>query len=187
MAVDETYRRQVALLVRTLPFVAEETCFALKGGTAINLFIRDMPRLSVDIDLTYLPLSDRAASLSEIDSTLRRIGARITDGLVGAHVYEGMLHGENTVNKLVIRVEGVQVKLRSRQSCAARCTSRKSDPFHRASKTLSVSQRFKLSPLRTCTPASLSQPWTVSIHGTCSMSATFSLTRASTTRSERHF
>jgi predicted nucleotidyltransferase component of viral defense system len=33
--------------------VAAETCFALKGGTAINLFVRDMPRLSVDIDLTY--------------------------------------------------------------------------------------------------------------------------------------
>ncbi len=62
MAADEIYRRQVTLLVRTLPFVAEETCFALKGGTAINLFVRDMPRLSVDIDLTYLPLADRATS-----------------------------------------------------------------------------------------------------------------------------
>ena len=50
MPVDERYRRQVALLVRTLPFIAEEPCFALKGGTAINLFIRDLPRLSVDID-----------------------------------------------------------------------------------------------------------------------------------------
>ena len=54
MPVDERYRRQVALLVRTLPFVAEERCFALKGGTAINLFVRDLPRVSVDIDLTYL-------------------------------------------------------------------------------------------------------------------------------------
>jgi predicted nucleotidyltransferase component of viral defense system len=36
--------------------LAAETCFALKGGTAINLFVRDMPRLSVDIDLTYLPM-----------------------------------------------------------------------------------------------------------------------------------
>ncbi len=54
MAINEQYRRQVALLVRTLPIVAQERCFALKGGTAINLFVRDMPRLSVDIDLTYL-------------------------------------------------------------------------------------------------------------------------------------
>jgi hypothetical protein len=59
MPVSETYRRQVALLVRSIPLVAAETCFALKGGTAINLFIRDMPRLSVDIDLTYVPVSDR--------------------------------------------------------------------------------------------------------------------------------
>jgi hypothetical protein len=52
MAVNEAYRRQVALLIKTLPLVAAETAFALKGGTAINLFDRDMPRLSVGIDLT---------------------------------------------------------------------------------------------------------------------------------------
>ena len=56
MAFDESYRRQVALLLRAIPFIAEENSFALKGGTAINLFVRDLPRLSVDIDLTYLPL-----------------------------------------------------------------------------------------------------------------------------------
>lgn len=53
MPVAERYRAQAALLVRVLPFVAAEQSFALKGGTAINLFIRDMPRLSVDLDLTY--------------------------------------------------------------------------------------------------------------------------------------
>ena len=47
MPAAEMYRRQAALLVRTIPLVAEERCFALKGGTAINLFVRDMPRLSV--------------------------------------------------------------------------------------------------------------------------------------------
>ncbi len=52
MAFTDIYRKQVELLVRTIPNVAEEKCFALKGGTAINLFIRNMPRLSVDIDLT---------------------------------------------------------------------------------------------------------------------------------------
>ena len=56
MAFREIYRMQVALLIRVLPLVAEEKCFALKGGTAITLFVRDMPRLSVDIDLTYLPI-----------------------------------------------------------------------------------------------------------------------------------
>lgn len=52
MSPSETYQRQVELLIAVMPFVAAETAFALKGGTAINLFIRDLPRLSVDIDLT---------------------------------------------------------------------------------------------------------------------------------------
>lgn len=60
MAFLDSYRQQVALLIRVIPFVAKEDVFALKGGTAINLFVRDMPRLSVDIDLTYLPVEDRA-------------------------------------------------------------------------------------------------------------------------------
>jgi hypothetical protein len=71
MAFSEHYRRQAALLIRAIPFVAEETCFAVKGGTAINLFVRDMPRLSVDIDLTYLPVNDRTASLADIDAAIR--------------------------------------------------------------------------------------------------------------------
>ena len=40
MALAENFRRQVDLLLRTVPFIAKETCFALKGGTAINLFCR---------------------------------------------------------------------------------------------------------------------------------------------------
>lgn len=44
MAFLDTYRQQVVLLIRGLPFVAEERTFALEGGTAINLFVRDMPR-----------------------------------------------------------------------------------------------------------------------------------------------
>ena len=66
MAFREIYRRQVALLIKILPLIPPEDCFALKGGTAINLFIRDMPRLSVDIDLTYLPVLPRDKSLSAI-------------------------------------------------------------------------------------------------------------------------
>ena len=68
MPFADTYRRQVALLIRLLPLVAEEKCLALKGGTAINLFIRDMPRLSVDIDLTYVPVQPRKDSLAAIDA-----------------------------------------------------------------------------------------------------------------------
>jgi len=63
LAFSEVYRKQVELLIKILPFIAEEDCFALKGGTAINLFVRNMPRLSVDIDLTYLPVLSRAESV----------------------------------------------------------------------------------------------------------------------------
>jgi predicted nucleotidyltransferase component of viral defense system len=71
--MNESYRRQVRLMLDLLPVIAAESVFALKGGTAINFFVRDMPRLSVDIDLTYLPLNDRAASLAGIAEGLNRI------------------------------------------------------------------------------------------------------------------
>ncbi len=54
--MDEVYTKQVKLLLDVLPEVAKEEHFALHGGTAINLFVRDMPRLSVDIDLTYVKI-----------------------------------------------------------------------------------------------------------------------------------
>lgn len=73
MPLSERYQRQVALLIAAMPFVATETDFALKGGTAINLFVRDMPRLSVDIDLTYLPLAGRSESLAVIDAAMSRM------------------------------------------------------------------------------------------------------------------
>lgn len=77
----EDYAAQVNLLVRTLPYVAAEDIFALKGGTAINLFYRDLPRLSVDIDLTYLPVKERAESLDEINAAMDRIADACNRGL----------------------------------------------------------------------------------------------------------
>lgn len=56
--MNEAYRRQVKLLLDVLPEVAKEECFAMHGGTAINLFLQDMPRLSVDIDLTYVEIAE---------------------------------------------------------------------------------------------------------------------------------
>src|SRR6516164_11214074 len=89
MPASEQYRRQAALLIRVLPFVAEEDCFALKGGTAINLFIRNMPRLSVDIDLTYVPIKPRNISLQEIDAALKRIVERARAALRGVQFSYG--------------------------------------------------------------------------------------------------
>ena len=67
------YQKQVKLLLEVLPFIAREECFALHGGTAINLFVRNMPRLSVDIDLTYLPIEPRGQSLEKIGAALERV------------------------------------------------------------------------------------------------------------------
>lgn len=71
----ERYVNQVRLLVDILPAIAAEEEFALKGGTAINLFYRELPRLSVDVDLTFLPIKDRAQSLAEINAAMDRIAA----------------------------------------------------------------------------------------------------------------
>lgn len=111
MAFLDTYQQQVALLMRVVPFVAEERIFALKGGTAINLFVRDMPRLSVDIDLTYLPVEGRSASLSAIDAAMLRIKERIEQGIPGVRVNASRSADEKTVTKLVVRVGGVQIKI----------------------------------------------------------------------------
>lgn len=69
----EDYAAQVALLVRILPYVAKEEIFALKGGTAINLFEHDLPRLSVDIDLAWLPVHDYAEDARQIAEPLGRL------------------------------------------------------------------------------------------------------------------
>lgn len=103
MPFDPTFRQQVQLLVSVLPLVAKESCFALKGGTAINLFVRDLPRLSVDIDLTYLPVAERAQSLEEIDSALKRIGDRITGVFPDMTVQGSAPGGKGAINKLVVR------------------------------------------------------------------------------------
>jgi len=68
---------QADLMIDCLPHVFKETCFALKGGTAINLFYRDLPRLSVDIDLVYLPTKNFIEAQSEISNALNRISAHL--------------------------------------------------------------------------------------------------------------
>lgn len=111
MPYSDQYRAQVALLVRVLPYVAAETCFALKGGTAINLFVRDMPRLSVDIDLAYLPVQARAESLAAIDAALKRIAAAAKAGLPTQDIALGPVNAEGTITKLFVRSGGVQIKI----------------------------------------------------------------------------
>ncbi|MEH6577968.1 MAG: nucleotidyl transferase AbiEii/AbiGii toxin family protein [Amphritea sp.] len=77
MDKESVYFRQVSLLIRMLPVVAGEDVFALKGGTAINLFVREFPRLSVDIDLAYLPLEPRDEALANARAALQRITEQV--------------------------------------------------------------------------------------------------------------
>ena len=111
MPFSDVYQRQVSLLIKILPHVAEEECFALKGGTAINLFIRDMPRLSVDIDLTYLPVSSREESLAAIDAAMKRIAQRVRSVLRGAQIVPSVTNPEKAVTKLLIRHDDAQMKI----------------------------------------------------------------------------
>ncbi len=64
-----TYLATARLLTEIAPTVFESGIFALKGGTAINLFLRDMPRLSVDLDLVFtdhrIPRADALAAINE--------------------------------------------------------------------------------------------------------------------------
>jgi predicted nucleotidyltransferase component of viral defense system len=109
MPFADRYRAQVALLIRVLPLVAEQSVFALKGGTAINLFIRNLPRLSVDIDLAYLPVAARAESLAGIDAAMKSLARRIIAAIPGANVHEARLAAEGIVHKLAVQAGGVQI------------------------------------------------------------------------------
>jgi len=105
----ESYRHQVKLLLQVLPFVAKEKIFALKGGTAINFFIRDFPRLSIDIDLTYLPVKDRSESLKDIKDGVERIATELEKQITGSRIVRQMSGG--TVSRLLIRSPEAQIKL----------------------------------------------------------------------------
>jgi predicted nucleotidyltransferase component of viral defense system len=105
---SEVFEAQVALLVRVLPHVATETCFALKGGTAINLFVRDLPRLSVDIDLVYLPIEDRETSLIGIRSALSSIAQKIRRAIPDSVVTDSANAGGTLV---LVRQRNAQIKI----------------------------------------------------------------------------
>lgn len=81
MSYRDVYRGQVQLLIKLLPIVAQEEVFAQIGGTAINLFARNMPRLSVDIDPTYLPLGSYEDAVRSIDAALQRVADQVKAGV----------------------------------------------------------------------------------------------------------
>lgn len=103
--MTEAYRRQSDLLLETLRIAAGQDVFALKGGTAINFFFRNCPRLSVDIDLCYLPLNGRDEAFRDIRKNMEAIGSEIRKFLSGAEVDTR----ENF--KALVRKDGMLVKI----------------------------------------------------------------------------
>jgi predicted nucleotidyltransferase component of viral defense system len=108
---DTVFFRQAELLLRILPLIHKEEVFALKGGTAINFFVRDLPRLSVDIDLTYLPVNERDVALNDIRNALIRISGEIQKRIPGTKVTLRKIHGANVLRGMVVEREGVTVKI----------------------------------------------------------------------------
>jgi len=97
------YLTQVELLLQALPVINKQDCFALKGGTAINLFIRDMPRLSVDIDLTYLPIEPREQFLKNITSALNTLAHNIKEKGEGRYQVDEVFTKEpRQLSKLIV-------------------------------------------------------------------------------------
>ncbi len=107
---NNIYYQQAQLLILVLPFVARQSCFALKGGTAINLFVRDFPRLSVDIDLVYLPMKGRDEALKEICSALDVISSDLKETFKDVEVTEAY-RSKSDALRLVVSRNGVQIKV----------------------------------------------------------------------------
>ncbi len=108
---DTVFFKQAELLLRILPLIYKEDVFALKGGTAINFFVRDLPRLSVGIDLTYLPVNDRDFALNEIRRILLLISERIKRRISETEVIPKRIHGTEVVRGLIVNCAGVTVKI----------------------------------------------------------------------------
>lgn len=97
------------MLLRILPEIAKDKDFALHGGTAINMFVYDLPRLSVDIDLTWLPYGDRDEDLEKIKIGLLALSARLNKALPGIKIKEPQ--NEDDELKLYCSRTGVTVKV----------------------------------------------------------------------------
>ena len=104
--MDRSYLRQAELVVRCIPAIAAEPSFAIKGGTAINLFELNLPRLSVDIDLTFLPVTDRATATREINAALQRISERLK-----ARGIDVRMRGTDVSRKLGCFANGAEIKI----------------------------------------------------------------------------
>lgn len=113
--MNAQYAAQAALVVKALPHIEHEGIFALKGGTAINLFELDLPRLSVDIDLTYTRITDRETAIFNINDALQRISQRLTRfGIENRRI------GADSTRKIICAQQDAIIKIEPTTSCAER-------------------------------------------------------------------
>ena len=105
------YAQKVELLLRLVPIIMEEGVFAIHGGSAINLFLKDLPRYSVDVDLTYIPLADRATSINDINLHLESISDKAKRAFKGMHIVTNF-----STSKLLCEYHGRQVKVEVNQT-----------------------------------------------------------------------
>jgi predicted nucleotidyltransferase component of viral defense system len=107
--VNQVYLESARLLTRVAPLVLVDDTFALKGGTAINLFVRDIPRLSVDLDLVFPDHTvPRAEALKRINEAIRQSVARLKKQGFQTHALASEDAGET---KLLVRQGAIQVKI----------------------------------------------------------------------------
>ncbi len=108
---ETIYFKQAELLVRILPYIEAENVFALKGGTAINFFVRELPRLSVDIDLSYIPVSNRDDALADISRALKNISSKVKRIFSGCQISLIRLQDSDFIRKIIISANDVTVKI----------------------------------------------------------------------------
>lgn len=108
---NPVYARKVEFLLRLMPYVTSEGVFAVHGGTAINLFVKNMLRYSVDIDLTYIPLAGREESLKDINAHLASIADKAKKDIRGVHIVPNYV-----TCKLLCEYHGVQIKIEVNQT-----------------------------------------------------------------------
>jgi predicted nucleotidyltransferase component of viral defense system len=109
MTFKDLYIKQADLVLTIMGLMDWNGCFALKGGTALNFFYADMPRLSVDIDLVYLRINSRQDALREIKATLKEYKRKFESLGFSVHMTEG--GADELVGKLVVSREGVSIKI----------------------------------------------------------------------------
>src|SRR3989338_894077 len=109
------FHQQAELLISILPHMTKDTDFALHGGTAINFFVRDMPRLSVDIDLTYLRLSSREETIKAISEQLKSVSMRISSSMPSVRIEEKVETPDRVITKLFVKKENAIVKIEPNQ------------------------------------------------------------------------